>query len=597
MRTVLFYILIIFCLSTIPYSYSDIKDDIDFDLLQAELLTNTPTGAGIAVTQVEANEDQTLTAFLYAPVITGTSTNTEFINKNFIDESNQSTGISGHAITVARNLYGNQTSIAPGINQISNYLAGDWLAFGFLEPRGREPLIESNRIQNHSWISTSTDDSSDINKLQRLDYAINRDGFLAVVGLNNGTGNVIPNILAASYNAISVGRSDGNHSGGTTLLDTSGRTKPEIVVPATATSFAAPVVSAAAALLMEVSDNNLSLSQIAGNATKPETLRAILLAGATKDEFSNWGRSRQRPLDETYGAGELNIYNSYKILKSGEISSSTESAPIFINNVGWDFGQIENSSNRRYFIEIPQGKRWQKFSIILTWNRTIQKSGFGTRWTSATSTLSDLSLRLFNADNLQRQDLLDDSDSLLDNYEHIYRVNSLTPGQYVIEVVSSFFSQSETDYSIAWHSESYDSIETYAEWQKVKFDANRMESDQLTGADPDRDGIINLTEYALNLNPDIADSENLPKLIQTMEDMNGLATIFSYNRISTAKDLTYTIMTSPDLAFWNQPDSESIEVIVVPSEITSLSETVNIRLKDSLPDMKQLFLRLEISLQ
>jgi len=66
---------------------------------------------------------------------------------------------------------------------------------------------------------------------QRLDYAIVRDGFTAVVGVNNGDSTTLPELLSQSYNTISVGRSDGKHGHGLTVLDGQGRIKPELVVP------------------------------------------------------------------------------------------------------------------------------------------------------------------------------------------------------------------------------------------------------------------------------------------------------------------------------------------------------------------------------
>ena len=93
--------------------------------------------------------------------------------------------------------------------------------------------------------------SGSINALRRLDYAIVRDGFTAVVGVDNPTepGSPLPELLSQAYNTISVGRSDGLHGYGLTFLDGSGRVKPELVAPEVSSSRRTARVSSAAALL------------------------------------------------------------------------------------------------------------------------------------------------------------------------------------------------------------------------------------------------------------------------------------------------------------------------------------------------------------
>ena len=122
------------------------------------------------------------------------------------------------------------------------------------------------------------------------------------------------------YNGISVGVSDGTHRYGTTTYDGAGRTKPEIVAPggipgsnpATQyTSFATPIVTAAAALLIDAAGSNAA-------AKDQLSLKAILLAGADKSISANWDQTPTRPIDDVYGAGELDIYQSYFIQQGGQ---------------------------------------------------------------------------------------------------------------------------------------------------------------------------------------------------------------------------------------------------------------------------------------
>ena len=73
------------------------------------------------------------------------------------------------------------------------------------------------------------------------------------------------------------------------------------------------------------------------DGARSEVIKAMLMAGATKGEFANWidpttglvnpwNRTQTRPLDDVFGAGELNVYNSYLIGIGGKQSASAEPA-------------------------------------------------------------------------------------------------------------------------------------------------------------------------------------------------------------------------------------------------------------------------------
>lgn len=403
------------------------KDDIGYNQLADELGGSLPTGTNITVSHIEAPPDGTN----YMPDISLM----EFLGKTFTNISASATGVSDHATGVGQYFYGTNTSIAPDINSIYNYEVSHWLGSGFLwSGSANEPAVETNRIQNHSWIGTGT------NAVRRLDYAIDHDGFTAIAGLNNSTSTPIPQIFAHCYNAISVGRSDGQHSTGYTTFEGPGRTKPEIVVPKLSpqnkTSYCVPVVGAAAALLMETADNNSALT----NANKPQCIKAILLAGATKDEFPSWERTPARPLDETYGAGELNIYNSYHVLSAGEQEASTTS---LVERLGWDFCSIPGNTNALYFFQVPESNVMTRFSAIVTWHREITNGPP----LYLPESLADLNLHLHEVTNFTLSSLIDSSTSGVDNVEHIYRRN-MCSGRYALEITAD----ATTDCALAWFS-------------------------------------------------------------------------------------------------------------------------------------------------
>ena len=132
---------------------ADYQDDIGYTQLKSALGSNTPTGAGVVVSQVEAGSVSDGVNY-YLPFLPG-SIDPEITGKT-IHETLTPAGVSGHATTVGTYFYGNITSIAPGINSIYGYDADNWLGSGFLNTGGGEPLISSARVANHSWIGEYT---------------------------------------------------------------------------------------------------------------------------------------------------------------------------------------------------------------------------------------------------------------------------------------------------------------------------------------------------------------------------------------------------------------------------------------------------------
>ena len=206
----------------------------------------------------------------------------------------------------------------PGATDVDLYDANNWLGSGFLNHQQspyQRPSVETRAVQNHSWIGSAGSYDTEIN--QRLDYAIDRDGFVCVVGENNGNSTTLPRLLGQSYHAISVGRDDGAHSAGFTTIDGTGRIKPDIVAPSAspenATSWTTPMVASTAGLLYaKLAAAPYSLT----GADKPRVIKALLLASATKNTVPSWANTSSRPLDLRYGAGELNAYHAYSTLRS-----------------------------------------------------------------------------------------------------------------------------------------------------------------------------------------------------------------------------------------------------------------------------------------
>jgi Calx-beta domain/Hydrazine synthase alpha subunit middle domain len=92
-------------------------------------------------------------------------------------------------------------------------------------------------------------------------------------------------------------------------------------------------------------------------------------------------------------------------------------------------------------------------------------------------------------------------------------------------------------------------------------------------ADPDSDGVTNLLEYALGLNPNAANVSGLPAVGQT----NGFLTL-TYTRVNGATDISYVPEVSGDLANWN-----SGPLFVSQSVLASNSVFQTIQARDLVP--------------
>lgn len=412
---------------------ADWKDDVGFTRLNQTFTSAVPDKLTAGVTQVEAG--YTASAY-YLP----DTADLQFTGKTFTDKSTTKVaGASWHATNVGYFFYGSTSSLIPATTTIDIFSALDWI--------NSIPLTESRKVQNHSWILdtlTSNIDATVAYYNKRIDSMVTASGYVCVVGVNNGStsSTVLPQLLCQSYNTLSVGLSNGNHSAGFTAYDGTGRIKPEIVAPdPNYTSFATPKVSSAAGLLTEkVTGSPYSLA----GANIPLATKALLMAGATKEEFPSWARTTTRPLDLRYGAGELNVMLAYQtLLSSSNVASSNASlAP----QTAWSVATASGTHN--YFFEIAAGSSNPRFSAALVWHRPVNKIGNGALATYSAGTLSNLDLKLYSvsAGTFTLGALTDSSVSTVDNIEHIYQPN-LPPGRYALQVNATSGSAA---YALAW---------------------------------------------------------------------------------------------------------------------------------------------------
>jgi hypothetical protein len=414
-------------------------------------VTTNVNGAGIHVAQPEANNGPTTTNWQVNSSSFGqlTSLFTYYSSNGSATTFPNSLGAeSSHADAVGTNFYGIPNGVATNVALVDNYEAG---YFYNSMIAGSVPLNNNDPVVNQSFNFVVTGVSQQQIIDSTYDNYTERYNTLFVSGVGNG-GSV--NAPATCYNGIGVAVDNGSSSTGPTLDN--GRAKPDITAPgypAGLTSFSTPYVSGAAAVLMQAGARGDGGSST-NAAADIRTVKALLLNGAVKP--ADWTNNAPSPLDTRYGAGVLNIFNSYEQLAGGRhgyiVSTSvstggahppTGASGMVSTLSGWDFNTNTSSSTsdgvNHYYFNVTNGVSEAMFTATATlvWNRQRNKSG-----------INNLNLFLYNAAN---SNLVAVSTSAVDNVEHIF-VPNLAQGRYDLQVWKaggSFVSSSET-YALAF---------------------------------------------------------------------------------------------------------------------------------------------------
>ena len=109
----------------------------------------------------------------------------------------------------------------------------------------------------------------------------------------------------------------------------------------------------------------------------------------------------------------------------------------------------------------------------------------------------------------------------------------------------------------------------YAGWQNGYFTAAELGSAAVSGdnADPDGDGIANLLEYALNLDPRAAGRTGVSTVSSTSTGGSSYLTL-TYTKVKAATDLTYVAEVSGDLVTWSSGSAYTADVSTVDQGTT-----------------------------
>jgi hypothetical protein len=249
--------------------------------------------------------------------------------------------------------------------------------------------------------------------------------------------------------------------------------KPDVVVPNIPTSYATPLGASIAVLLVQTGKapalstdpvqqytTNRDGTQIR-NAELSEVVKAAMMAAADRvthnGSFVNITDYRVNPanrstngLDVRFGAGQVNVYQSYHIIAAGE-QNSAEDYPSGQGNIGWygfDFdpffgGNDGSNTTASYYFTADQSHRMLYASLV--WNIDIQ----GGTWNNFnnTATLYNLDLFLHDVTDSQNPRLVASSAGTGDNTENLWV--PLAPGRkYRLQVTRQ--GAFKWDYALAW---------------------------------------------------------------------------------------------------------------------------------------------------
>ena len=412
------------------------------------------TGAGVILGQAEASVGGATDAFEVNPANLGATASGQSRSFVYTNSSNVASSVyssaaySGHAEAVAQNYYGS-SGVADGATTIYNYDSNAWAGtYVFSDKAPPTGLAIVNQSFIYSQLTAGTTDSVDTYYDNYTDQY--NTIFVSAVG-NGGSSTTYTtpssqiNAPATAYNSIAVAAYGGSSGVGTTF---DGRSKPDISAPAGETSFAAPLVAGSAALLVQAGRMGIGGGSVSAE-TDERTVKALLLNGAVKPV--GWTHTATQPLDTRWGAGVVNVYNSYTELAAGQVHATTSNTAALGSTgpaetsmaaqshlQGWDFASITSSASanaiNHYVFNLGSASN---LTATLVWNRQINQAN-----------INNLDLYLYNS--LGQAVAI--SDSSVDNVQQLYTLN-LAPGKYDLEVVKlggSSEVSSQEQYALAY---------------------------------------------------------------------------------------------------------------------------------------------------
>jgi hypothetical protein len=349
--------------------------------------------------------------------------------------------VSTHATDVGGALYGNPFSFLPAVRKVKLFHASrenGWLisahGLNWLAPEG--PTDLGVDVLSNSWVMNTDNQSISTQLLRRLDWMADKYDTIVVAALPNDPLAPIPALACSMYNGMAVGSWSGLGGYGPTEFRevygiTEGRCKPDLVGPISVNSGNTPLVSSAAALLIDEARLRIAAGQSGfTRATKAAVIKSVLLTGATK--LPGWTRGNptttaddeNSPLDWKQGAGLLDINHSELIFSTGE------QPPGWVYWMGWTYGEaLAPATDQLYVFHLDETEA-KHFAATLTWHRKIRSTGFPN--TVDIAELPQIELEVYSfVDGTFT--LLQASRSPIDNVQHV-ALPSIDNGYVVMRV-------------------------------------------------------------------------------------------------------------------------------------------------------------------
>ncbi len=440
----------------------------------------------------------------------------------FYEEGGLPVGISPHSTAICSILFGDDTNaFDPQLGQFR---------YEGIVPQAKADVYEFwhfliNNVFGHSPPDADVVTASIGNQFEGwwtrgVESLAEHYGLIVVAGIGNGSNAYDPLLYpAAGTNIIGVGVVDPvkteyletklshfalahpEHSSFGPTTD--GRCKPDIVAPGNCmaadsnepnryeqtgswSSFSTPTVAGTIGLLIQKARQDPDLSPAASPDGGNCVMKAILMNSAKKLPYWHKGLVKKEddhlaPLDYSQGAGMLNAPDAYNHLIAGQ------NKPGNVATIGWDLNHLQKNQTveNTYKITIPEPDD-KLITATAVWNRHYSRE-YPFEPIPEKDTNLRLELWAVDTENSENDYLLDYSDSIEDNVEHIY---SRTDANYTnYEIIVSY---SDTDgpnptdppqrYGLAWKTN------------------GKQDDNNILWYDLNADGIVNDSDFIILLN-------------------------------------------------------------------------------------------------
>ena len=177
-------------------------------------------------------------------------------------------------------------------------------------------------------------------------------------------------------------------------------------------------------------------------------MKAILLAGANKkfqavDFAGGWVHvgKIESPLHSKFGAGQLDIDASHRILTAGRQKPGLDNVRKELD--GWAHDALEPKAEPlTYYFDVPDERVTTSLTTAMTWNRSFADP-------DRTPVVPKLEMTLGQADEKGNlTSVIDRCAATVDNVNIVWYIGTLKPGRYGIRIANS--GDVPSDYALAW---------------------------------------------------------------------------------------------------------------------------------------------------